>query len=536
MKVKRRVVDSPEYHSDLLDIKRISRDEVYEGLFGNRYLEDLTSEERVILGEADYLIEKHRREWGIVYYEPYEAFKIESTGLMHDPRHAFRRVKDVEGNNVLSGKFPQTDFHKSPKRIRMITSGNQAGKTQCGSAESIWLSTGTHPYHRMPTPNRGRIVGEKLDSIMEVIWPKYESLMPIHELRKEPSHFSQGQVKKVTYKCGSTAEFMSYEMPVKAFEGWTGDWIWFDEPPSKEIWTACIRGLMINNGIVFITATPLTEQWIYDDIYLKASSAEDAPDVFNFPMRGNSYLSDAAVKTLEDACEEDEAPARLDGVFKHLSGLVYKEFGMAHRIKAFDIPKDWTRGLVQDFHQRTPCALLWYAVDPNDTIYFYDELESDGTEFEIAEAIRLKEKLEYGKPVKTRRIDSIAATPDRFQPNKRSAIQTFRIYGSTLKWSLNFRSSVKKREEGIKTVQGYLKLINDTPGVFFFEEKVPHAIQSMMHHQWADEAGEKTKTGKFKHFADCIRYACVEKPKYKTYIGVGSEGEDSEDTQQEEIE
>ena len=535
MRVKRKAFDLPEYHSDLQDIKRLDLNEVYEQLFGNRPFDSLDSDERVILGEADYIIEKHKREWGIVYYEPYEALEIESTGLMNDPRHAFRRVKDKEGNSVPSGLFPQLEFHKSPKRIRMITSGNQAGKTQCGSAEAIWLSCGTHPYHKMQTPNRGRIIGQKLDTNMEVIWPKYSSMMPFHELRREPSKFPQGQVKKVTYKCGSTAEFMSYEMDITAFEGWTGDWIWFDEPPPKAIWTACIRGLMINNGIVFITATPLSEEWIYDEIYLKAGLAPELPSVFTFPMRGNPHLSDDAVKTLEDACEEDEAPARLDGVFKHLSGLVYKEFGMAHRIPAFPIPKDWTRFCIMDYHQRTPCAILWGAVDTEDRIYWYDELETNGDLLQIADAIMLKEKLEYGSPVTTRRIDSIAATPDRATGQKRSSLQELRRIGSKIGWSLAFRASVKKREYGIKTTQGYVRIVNGSPGMFFLEGNVPKAVASMMHHQWADENGEKTKTGKHKHFADCIRYGCVEKPKYKSYLA-GEEGEDKEETQQDEIE
>jgi phage terminase large subunit-like protein len=230
---------------------------VYHEVFGNRTPEELEPYERIAAGRTLEKVRKHRREWGILYYEPYEALKIESTGLT-DPRHAFRRVKDTEGNSVSSGRFPQAEFHKSNKKVRLIISGNQAGKTQCGAAESIWLSLAIHPCHSIPTPNRGRIVGENLnEGIMEVIWPKYDSLMPIHELRREPSKYSGGQIKKVTYKCGSTAEFMSYEMGVKPFEGWTGDWVWFDEPPPKDIFTACVRGVMRNEGLIFITSTPL---------------------------------------------------------------------------------------------------------------------------------------------------------------------------------------------------------------------------------------------------------------------------------------
>jgi len=225
-------------------------------------------------------------------------------------------------------------------------------------------------------------------------------------------------------------------------------------------------------------------------------------EIFSMPTRGNPYLSDLAIKSLEDACEEEEAPARLDGVFKHLSGLVYKEFGALHRIPAFKIPKDWTRYMVQDFHQREDCALVWYAVDPKGQLYFYDELKSDGTIFEISEVIKQKEKAEYGRHVPTRWIDSIAATPDRASPNKRSALQEFRWCGTKLEWSLNFRSSIKNRELGHKSVHEYLRIKNGVPGCYFFEENgnlkgVPNVIGSMLHYQ------HDPKDDIWLHFADC---------------------------------
>jgi phage terminase large subunit-like protein len=512
LKVKRRQAEVVDLDSDIKHVDALELDEIYEALFGSRKLEDLNEAELAVLADADGLVEKRKREYGILYYKPYESIKIENG----------KRIKDSNGNNVLTGVKPQLMFHKSRKKVRLLLGGNQSGKTQGGAAEAIDLSLGLDLFGfgvKMPTPNKGRIYGENLDKgIMEVIWPKYESLMPIHELRKEPSKYSGGQVKKVQYKNFSTVEFMSYEMPVKASEGWTGNWVWFDEPPPKDIFVACYRGLMRYGGLIFITATPLSEAWIYDELYLNAGPKESQPDVFVLPTRGNPFLSDEEVEAYANTVPEDERPARLDGVFKHLSGLVYKEFGQIHRIPAFKVPLDWSRCMVMDFHQREPCAILWVAVDPQGILYAYDELKVDKNIPEIAEIIKMKEKAEYGRPVPTRWIDSIAATPDRM--TGKSALKEFRVCGSKIDWPLAFRASVKNHSAGFKAVHEYLQIKNNKPGMYFMEENVPHTIGSMTHLQWDDFAGlkEKVKSGSYVHFADDVRYICVMKPQYRVNL------------------
>jgi len=464
--------------------------------------------------ELKVVLDKRKKDYGILYYKPYNALLIDGG----------RRVKDEAGNNVLSGKYPQEDFHKSMKKVRLALGGNQSGKTQTGAAESLKLSLGIHPYRQMRVPNKGRIVGGDLaKGIGEVIWPKYESMLPRSEVSSE-RRYSSGEIKKIGFRNGSTVEFLSYEQGTKLFEGWTGDWVWFDEPPPRDIFTACYRGLMRYGGIIFITATPLTEAWIYDELFLKAGLGPDQPDVFVLPTRGNPYLSDAEVELYAATVPEDERPARLDGVFKHLAGLVYKEFGMVHRIQSFPIPKDWTRLMVQDFHPRTPCAFLWAAVDPQGTLYFYDELKIDSTIPKIAEVLKLKEKLEYGRAVQHRGIDSLAATPDR--NTGKSALKEFRTQGELLKWPLSFRCTTKNHALGFKAVHEYLTLKNGKPGCYFFDDKVPNTISAMLHYQWADFTGEKnidkTMGGVHAHFADDVRYICVQRPTYRRSRPEGS--------------
>lgn len=480
-----------------------------------------------VLRRKKPVFEDRRRDYGILYYKPYRALEVihDFTGVRHTAIRAVIAGKKPdpyvmpmlqEDCYKWTDRYPQEEFHKSGKKVRLLIAANKVGKTHSAIAESLDLTFGRHPFHKMRVPNKGRIIGTDLEKgIEEDVWGIYKLLYPATELSSEPRKYSGGQVKKVNYKCGSSVEFMSYEQDSKLFEGGEGDWVMFNEPPPRDIFVACTRWLMKRNGIIFIAATPLWEAWLYDELFLKQGPLPDQPDVFQLCAYENPYLSDEGIKSLVDATPEEEIEARIFGNFKHLSGLVYKEFGAIHRIPAFPIPKDWTRYMVQDFHPRVPCASLWAAVDPHGQIYLYDELKSDATIPKMSETIKMKEKLEYGRPVPTRWIDSLAATPDR--NTGQSPMKQFRAEGANLNWQLAFRSSTKSHDLGFKAVHEYLTVKNGKPGIYFLEENVPNAIASMMHYQWDDYTGTtaKTKDSIHSHFADCIRYICVMRPTYR---------------------
>ena len=92
---------------------------------------------------------------------------------------------------------------------------------------------------------------------------------------------------------------------------------------------------------------------------------------------------------------EEERDARLHGKFKHLSGLVYKEFEPdVHVCEPPRVQKHWSRYFAIDPHPRTPTACLWVAVDENEQMYIYDELWlAEMTVSEIAMAIKAQEDM-----------------------------------------------------------------------------------------------------------------------------------------------
>jgi phage terminase large subunit-like protein len=442
---------------------------------------------RVLEKLADYKhdLEERQRKYGILYYRPQKY---------------------------------QESFHKSNKKIRLVLGGNQTGKTEVGVAEDLRLALGIDPFEKFKKeeyPLKIRVCGTDLTkAIGDVLLPKMHKLLPKDEII-DIRRFSGGQIQKITFKNGSTIEFLSYEQETKMYEGWTGHYVHFDEPPPQDKYVATMRGLMRYGGKCAITATPLNEPWIYDEIYLKGAQGDPNIDIFEFSIFDNAYLKKEEVDWFIDQITEEDKDARIYGRFRHLTGLVYKEFAEIHRIESFEIPKHWTRICACDYHPRKPCYLVWIAIDENDIAYVYDELRTQGTIRQISEKIVAKEQ-EAGGVIRYRFIDSISATPDRV--NGSCPQRDFIKEGNDLKHPLLFRSSTKNWSMGKNAVSEYLSVRNGKPGIYFFKDKVPFMIGGMGRYTWAaanTKNGDMEKPRKlYDDEADTLRYALVLRIRY----------------------
>lgn len=387
---------------------------------------------------------------------------------------------------------------------------HNSGKSISSTTEGILFSLGIHPHRKIRVPNKGRVVANDIKKgLGEVICALYSQFLPMSEV-KRIKKYPGGEISKIEYRNGSQTDFLTYEQDTKAFEGWTGDWAQWDEPMPRDKYIATLRGLMRWKGITWGAMTPLSEVWIYDEIYTQAGVGPDKPDVFNFDIMDNPTLSKEEIDDFASKLTADEREARLHGRFKHLSGLVFKELKPdIHFIEPFDIPKDWTRYCAMDYHSRMPCAALWLAVDPKGTCYVYDELWVDKTVKEICEIIKAKEEKDV---IRARFIDSISATPDRITGT--SPQREFARHG------LHFRSSMKNWILGLNACREYLRLGADgAPGIYFMRGRVDNCIHSMSRYQWSeysdDREGEKeSPKKKYAHFPDALRYILVMRPSY----------------------
>ena len=395
--------------------------------------------------------------------EGYSPDNPESLQQVEDKVREYVRLFFLEMNRAQEPFIRAKNKRGRTPRARLFESGNQVGKTSIGVAEDLahafgfrpWLNQDDPDYKiAIRVPNNG-IVGCEVagQTLAQRIEPEFMSLIPRY-CAPEITRYSDGSIKSLTLgfdplgkPCGSAIHFRSYVQPAESYEGTVLDWIHFDEPPPQAILTAATRGLMSTNGPSWYTMTPLKEAYIYDLLSLHAFNnggddqeiaifrgstwdncqdwcrdcdlaiAENNPEVLKpgqaRPVRKcprcqriMGFLPREGIENyLKKITDPDEREAREEGKWKHLSGLVYKEFDRArHLYSDFSIPSDWMRIEAVDPHDARPSRWLFGAVSPEEItvngslanrIYWYTYLLPTGNIREIAQKVKVR-RAEYG--------------------------------------------------------------------------------------------------------------------------------------------
>lgn len=290
----------------------------------------------------------------------------------------------------------QLSFHMSAVKCRALFGGNRVGKTTAGGMEFLWHVTGIYPdwypkEQRLSGSVKGRIVARDFQKgVGEVVTPFLTEWLDSSLIARKIKN-PMGIPTKYELKNGSVFDILTHEQSTEQFEGWRGHIAWFDEPPPRDKYVATLRGLVDYSGRHWLTLTPLTQPWIYDEIYTNADRARTF--VVTIDIRENKYLSETDIKEFEASLTEEEKEARLHGRFLHLTGLIYKEFDAnIHVIDPPEIKSHWSRYMAIDAHERTPTAVVWVAVDEKENHYVYDELKLKDMDIAMmAEAIQAQE-------------------------------------------------------------------------------------------------------------------------------------------------
>lgn len=143
---------------------------------------------------------------------------------------------------------------------------------------------------------------------------------------------------------GWMGDVMSYEQDAKEFEGATRGLIIYNEPPPRPIRKACVYRTRMGGMEVF-PATPLADAaWIKDEL------VDEAPNRKEIALVGgrmeeackehspNGHLAHERIEFLISEMDEDERPAREQGAFMHLSGVILKRFDRRVHMAQTTIP------------------------------------------------------------------------------------------------------------------------------------------------------------------------------------------------------
>lgn len=412
-------------------------------------------------------------------------------------------------------------FHKSPVPTRALFGGNRSGKTTAGGTEFLFHATGIYPKwypeaQRYKGPIRGRIIAKDFQKgVGEVIIPLLEEWLDSSLVAKKFRN-PIGIPVKWTLKNGSVFDILTHEQNTEQFEGWKGHIAWFDEPPPRDKYIATLRGLVDFRGRNWLTLTPLTQPWIYDEIYTKS----DAKRIFAVTMdiRENKHLDPKAIAEFEKNLTEEEKEARLHGRFMHLSGLIYKEFDSnIHLIEPFQIKENWTRYFCLDTHPRIPTACVWLAVDPHDNHYIYDELWiGDMTVEQICHAIHVQE----GELKPTFRFIDPALDADN------ELMGGFNIRKEFMKYGIYCTNANNDPDLGRSRIKAALKprympqIRTEMPQLRIFRT-CRRVVYEFQHYTYAERHNhqdyydlKESPRKKDDHTMDCIRYIYNAGPRY----------------------
>jgi phage terminase large subunit-like protein len=258
--------------------------------------------------------------------------------------------------------------------------GNRTGKTVSGGAEAVYYATGTHPYKRIKTPNRGWVVSltnevQRDVAQKEVLrWLPKDMIKSVEMRKGSKDNLDAGIIDFITLTNDSIIGFKSCEQGREKFQGTSQHWIWFDEEPPEDIYKECKMRVLDTVGDMWGTMTPLQGlTWVYDVVYMNEVGD---PEVKYWLMEwaDNPHLSPGAIAELEATMTEDEREARQYGKFVAMSGLVYKEFNEdIHVIDPFDVPKEWYDNISIDPGLDAPLSAHFYAVDNDYNVYAIEE-------------------------------------------------------------------------------------------------------------------------------------------------------------------
>lgn len=422
---------------------------------------------------------------------------------------------------MYSPMTKQMQFHTSLCPRRALFGGNRTGKTTAGGMEFLYHMTGQYPdwypkEKQHTGPVKGRIIAKDFQKgVGEVVSPFLDEWLDSSLIKRKVKN-PMGIATKYELKNGSVFDILTHEQSTEQFEGWRGHIAWFDEPPPRDKYVATLRGLVDFSGRYWLTLTPLTQPWIYDEIY--TSTDKEYTFVVTVDITENEHLSPEAIKEFEGSLTQEEKEARLHGRFLHLTGLIYKEFEPnIHIIEPPVIKPHWTKYMAIDPHERNPTAVLWLAVDDKENHWIYDELWLKDMDIKSMAAAIISQEGDLKADIKLidphADKDNIAAGGF----NMRKELMKYGVFcqrgnSDPLLGKSRIRQALTPRFSAVRNK--YIPQLH-------VSRYCTHTIYEFQHYIWDEHRRNKEEFNakeqpkkKNDHFMDCLRYIYNSAPRY----------------------
>ena len=425
---------------------------------------------------------------------------------------------------------------------------HNSGKTEGAVAEVLFHLLGWYPewgeYNGVvyDYPKEKRYVGSvkvlwispQFEHILKFVEPKFDKFLPKDKIVKKPKRNSDGSLKhmEIRHSSGgiSVIDFASQEQPLMAFEGSDYDIVVADEPLARPIFTAVARGLVDRGGKMIMVFTPITEQWIKEDICDKADGkfielfqADIMDNLFN--IKGLPILNKEYIKEFEKLLSDDEKETRLRGRWYHMSGMVFKELDKdVHVVDDHKVPQGCPIYFIIDPHDRNPHWGIWVYLDKCMDAYVCGEMIKHGEPKEYSKAVLEYEKANMWK-VRKRIIDPNFGNKPKSVGSNIRVIDLFRTSGLN-----NLILGNDEEEAGKLLIRTALKFdkskpvsLTNRPKLYFYKNAAKESFRSLSNFQYEDWT-KKSQEAKGlrekamernKHIFDCIKYFYNSNPRYE---------------------
>ena len=185
----------------------------------------------------------------------------------------------------------------------------------------------------------------------------------------------------------------------------------------------------------FIVANTNGHNWIYD-LWKKNGSPKDH-QLIEATTHEHKHILPADYFTTLETLPKKLYNRYVMNSWEEAEGLVYDEYLESRDvIEPFTIPEQWEKGFCLDHGFRNPTAILWYAIDYDGNIFFYDEHYKRETPIS-----------QHAEEIKKRGILAGIADPSIFNKTMSRNDYMYSIADEYQEHGINLRAALKSKED-----------------------------------------------------------------------------------------
>ena len=238
---------------------------------------------------------------------------------------------------------PQDAFHRDPKPVKLLRTGNQLGKTTAGLTEVHWRCLGVHPHYetREPPIEAWVICASWSQSL--AIQAKFHAIAQrylIDGTRFDAVNGFHANRPAARYPNGSIVRFKTTQQNSLDLAGATIDLAMFDEPPkSPRIFEEVRKRLLRRQGALLLCLTPVNAPcgWLRE--LCEAGQVSDhhwrlepealipVDDTEPLTLPDGTPMDEAWIDELRRNTLPQEVPVVVDGEWEmRVEGRVFSQF------------------------------------------------------------------------------------------------------------------------------------------------------------------------------------------------------------------